>query len=52
MKYKVKSKRDAIYEKEKILTHLYNLEELMEYRNNKVTKLIDFIQKVEFKVEQ
>lgn len=51
MKYKVKSKRDAIYERDCVLKHLYILEDLMSYRKNKITEMIDFLQKIDFEVE-
>ena len=51
MKYKVKDIGDAIDEWGKALEHLYNLEDLMSYRKNKLTKIIDILQKMDFKGE-
>jgi hypothetical protein len=49
MRYKVKSKREAKFELNKALEHLYNLEDELEYRPNKITKFIDYLQKVNFR---
>lgn len=46
---KVHSVKAANYYKEIILENLYRLEDLMDYRKNKITKFIDVLQKIKFK---